>query len=211
MKNILVLLADFANGMFAVLLAGYFTNTELVWWHFVIGIILAMSPDIDAIPEIFSRGKVAASPEHESDHRSLLHYPILFLGLGVAMFFLWPFWGALFIFATMLHFVNDIYGTGWGIKIFWPITNLQYKILGRRANLLKRILTERGEWNVLSESEKKLRLIVSWNQSELPQYIKMYGLDEWIEPYYLRLNWICVIEYSLFIIAVSLSVYTLLY
>ncbi len=61
MKSILALLADWANGIFAVLLAATILGLDPLWWHFIVGIVLAMSPDIDAIPELLARGKVASS------------------------------------------------------------------------------------------------------------------------------------------------------
>ena len=36
--HVVVLLADFANGIFAVLLAAYVTGGAVFWWHFGIGI-----------------------------------------------------------------------------------------------------------------------------------------------------------------------------
>lgn len=111
MKQALSLLADIANGIFAVLLAGYFSGTEIVWWHFIIGIPLAMSPDLDALPELIRRGRVGSSAGHTHDHRDGLHFPILFLVTGLLLTYLFPFFGLLFIFATVLHFINDLYFT----------------------------------------------------------------------------------------------------
>lgn len=203
MKKILALLADFANGIFATILAGLITGVDPTW-HFVVGIILAMSPDLDAIPELIKRGKVASSAENVRDHREALHFPILFIIVGVIVISFSPFWGWLFLIATMLHFLNDLYGTGWGIPLLWPFTNRRFKLLGRRANLLKSILKEKGFWEPETNEEKKLRFLVSWSHKELGSYIIKYGIEDWIERYYLKLNWISAIEYSLFILAIAL-------
>ncbi len=162
MKNILALLADLANGIFAVLLASYVTQSEVVWWLFLIGVPLAMCPDLDAIPELLKRGKVSASDEYAYDHRDLLHLPILYILVGTLLAWLFGFWGFVFLFATLLHFINDLYGTGWGIPLFWPITKKRYKLLGRRANRMKALLIEDGSWDRISSDERKLRLLVSW-------------------------------------------------
>ncbi len=207
MKSILAILADVANGIFATLIAGAITGVNPTW-HFFIGIALAMCPDLDAIPELIKRGKVASSAENVRDHREALHFPILFIIVGVIVIYFAPFWGWLFLIATMLHFLNDLYGTGWGIPLLWPFTNRRFKLLGRRANLLKSILKEKGFWEAETNEEKKLRLLVSWSHAELGPYIKKYGIEDWIERYYLKLNWISGVEYCLFALAVALLVHT---
>ncbi|MCA9366233.1 metal-dependent hydrolase [Candidatus Kaiserbacteria bacterium] len=211
MKNILVLLADWANGIFAVLLASWCTGAEVVWWYFLVGILLAMCPDLDAIPELWRRGKLAASSEHPTDHRDGLHYPIVFIVAGTLLAWWLGFWGFVFLFATLLHFINDLYGTGWGIKLLWPFTSHNYKFLGRRVNRLKFLLVSDGDWAHINTSERRLRLLVSWSKDELPSYIDRWGDEDWIERWYLRLNWISCIEYGLFGIALILAVVTLLY
>lgn len=204
MKQALSLLADIANGIFAVLLAGYFSGTEILWWYFLIGIPLAMCPDLDALPELLKRGRVGSSAEHTYDHRDGLHFPILFLVTGLLLTYLFPFFGLLFLFATALHFINDLYGTGWGIQLLWPLSKTRYKVLGRRVNWAKRQLVETGVWDNLPSDERKLRLVVAWKEVELPDYIRKWGVDDWIDLVYCHLNWISVIEYSLFILAIIL-------
>jgi len=211
MKTILTLLADWANGIFAVVLASLITGTEIVWWYFPIGILLAMCPDLDAIPELLKRGKLAASAEHVGDHREGLHYPVVFFIVGAVFIYFSPFYGWLFFIATTLHFINDLYGTGWGIPLLWPLTNRRYKLLGRRANRMKHVLITESDWDQLPHEERRLRFIVSWSKDELTSYIRKWGLENWIEPSYLRLNWVSGIEYGLFICALILLVSTLLY
>ena len=128
MKYLLVFLADWANGLFAVLGAAYIAGVEIVWWHFLVGLVLAHLPDLDALPEIFKYRKVGASVEHMGDHRDGLHYPILWLAAGAVFIFTFGYWGWLFLLATILHFINDFYGTGWGIKVLWPFSGRNYKV-----------------------------------------------------------------------------------
>lgn len=201
MKNILALLADVANGIFATLIVAALTGVEPSW-HFIAGVLFAMSPDLDALRS----GASTASASNPYDHREGLHYPILFVFAGITLVYLVPFWGWLFLLGSMFHFANDFYGTGWGVQILWPLTKRRYKFLGRRANLLKAILVEKGLWNILPHDERRLRLIVSWSPEEITEYIQKYGEDDWIRKYYLRLNWISGIEYTLFVLAVILMV-----
>lgn len=209
MRNILVLLADWANGIFAVVLAGHVTGSEILWWHFLIGILFAMCPDLDAVSELLHRGKLAASAQHLGDHREGLHYPIAFFVTGGIFAYVTPFFGLMFLFAVALHFINDLYGTGWGISILWPFTNRRYKFLGRRANRMKSSLIKSGDWDRLSVSERRLRLIVSWSKDELTDYIQKWGIEDWIPEYYFRINWISGIEYGLFVLGVILMILSL--
>lgn len=211
MRNLLPLLADFANGIFAVALAASVTGTPIAWWHFAVGVVCAMLPDVDAIPELVTRKKISASVVHEGDHRELLHYPLAWLAVGGLLAWTYGFFGFVFLIAVMLHFLNDLYGTGWGIAVFWPLSRRRYKLLGRRVNRMKSALVQSGDWSQLPQGERSLRPVVSWSREELGGYIRKYGIDEWVTPYYLRLNWISGLEYALFLLAAFIVLYTLLY
>ncbi len=210
MKNVLALLADWANGIFAVLLASSIMGIDPLWWHFVIGIMLAMSPDVDAIPELLARGKVASSAEHIRDHRTFLHYPIISIPLGLLAWYSFGYWGLLWLIALVLHLINDLYGTGWGLAILYPFSKRHYKFFTRRVNQAPALLQQTGIWDSLAHEERHVRVIVSWSKGELPTYISKFGMDNWIEYCYLRLNPITIIDYSLFSIAVLLLIISLL-
>jgi len=210
MKSILALLADWANGIFAVLLAATILGLDPLWWHFIVGIVLAMSPDIDAIPELLARGKVASSAEHMRDHRTFLHYPIISLPLGMLAWYGLGYWGLLWLIALCLHLVNDLYGTGWGLALLYPFSKRHYKFFARRVNRLPQLLQATGDWNTLSANERDVRVVTSWSREELPSYIVKYGVDDWIKYWYLTINPTALIEYSLFILAIILMSISLL-
>jgi len=200
MKNILPILADFANGIFATAIASYFLGIDPTW-HYIIGILFAMSPDLDAVSELFKRGRVSSSAVYEYDHREYLHFPILFIIIGFLLTSLSPFFGYLFLVASVLHFVNDLYGTGWGVAILWPFSKDRFKLFSRRSAQPKNLLVKNGFWDNLSDEERKFRFVVRWKNSELPQYIKKYGIDDWIPEFYLKANPVCVTEYIIFILS----------
>ena len=210
MKNLVSLLADWANGIFAVLLASWWFGVDPLWWHFVVGLVLSHTPDVDAIPELLRRGKVAASAEHPHDHRDALHYPVVLITLAGVVAYLVPYWGTIFLIAVTLHLINDLYGTGWGIKLFWPLSKKNYKLLGRRVNRLRYLLVKDDDWDSQIYEERRLRFLVSWTPEELPTYMTKWGIDDWIPKYYFHLNSISIIEYGLFVVAVSLMMITLL-
>ncbi|MFT5832096.1 MAG: hypothetical protein ACI9SY_000478 [Candidatus Paceibacteria bacterium] len=210
MKNIVSLLADWASGIFAVLIASWWFGIDPLWWHFLVGLVLSHAPDIDAIPELLKRGKVAASVEHPHDHRDALHYPVVLISLAALIAYLVPYWGMVFLIAMVLHLTNDLYGTGWGIKLFWPLSKRNYKVLGRRVNRLKYLLEQDGDWDKQTSEERRLKWLVSWSPEELPQYMTRWGIDNWIPKYYFHFNSISLVEYGLFIIAVVLMLLALL-
>lgn len=197
MKSILALLADFANGIFAVLLASYVYQTEPLWWYFIVGMVLAMFPDIDAVPELIARGKVAASALYSKDHRTFLHYPILSVSIGLIAWYVFGFWGLVLLAAFTLHLINDLYGTGWGIPLLYPFTRKRYKC--NPESFFKR------------RTLPAATTVSSWSESELQQAIKVSGNDNWLADTYLTLNWISITEYSLFIIAIIGMTVSLLY
>ena len=189
MKQIVTLFADWANGIFAVFIAAAITDTEILWWHFLIGIPLAMCPDLDAIPELLARGKIAASADHNHDHRDVLHFPILFLIGGVIAVLLFGYWGWIFLSSTILHFVNDLYGTGWGIPLFWPLTKDRFKLFTDENN------------NSSLRKEDWIRRI---KVTKLHDEIAEHGNETWVDDFYYKLNPIMAIEYGLFAFALLL-------
>jgi len=211
MKQVVVLLADWANGIFAVLLASWVTGVDVLWWHFLIGLLLSHVPDIDALPELLRRGRVAASAVHSADHRTFLHYPVFAVGLMALAVWFVGYWGWVLTFAVLLHLINDLYGTGWGLKVLWPLSNRNYKVLGRRVNRLKHILQVDGDWERLSVEERRLRPIISWSADELPQYITRWGVDDWVPYWYYNLNWVSGVEYILFGVACTAAIGTLIW
>lgn len=208
-KNILALLADWANGIFAVLLASHITGTEIIWWHFLLGIVFSHLLDLDAVPDFLQRGMIGGAIA-EKDHRDGLHYPLLVIPLAVASILYIGYWGWVVLFALVLHFMNDLYGTGWGIQIFWPFSRRRFKVLGRRVNQPKYILIENGLWDELPHSERRLRFFVTWSVDEISHYFCTYGMDNWVDTYYARGSVVAYIEYVLFTTAVVLALHTML-
>lgn len=210
MKSILALLADFANGIFAVLIACAVYDVPPVWWYFLIGLPLAMLPDVDAVPELLKRGKVSSDSSYTRDHRTFLHYPIISIIIFIPVFYYGGFWGLVIVLAVFLHLLNDLYGTGWGLQLLWPVSTRHYKFFGRRANRLHSMLAEAGDLIILPSEETRLRFMVSWPKAELKDYITRFGVDNWIIHWYLRPNWVAVVEYSLFLVATTLMVTSLI-
>ena len=194
LKLILPTLGDLANGVFAVTAAAYLFETDLQWWHLVAATIFSLLPDVDALPELFLHGAVGKKQVNSklpTNHRSFMHYPALYLIFGLLLYSWDQFWGVIFIGAITLHFLRDVLGTGWGIKLLWPMSYKNYKFMSSGAN--------------------SMHSAHSFADSEIPEIASTQGNSNWLEDTYLRFTWISCIEYTLFVVAVGLVAWHLLY
>jgi len=180
MKKVLPLLADVGHGILAVLSVGLLLEVPLSW-HFFVGVLIALLPDVDAIPRLFRTGSVMPTTEDPLDHRDYLHFPVLFIIFGIILCAGSLFWGLVFIVATVLHFLNDTWGTGDGIMWLWPLSRKKYK------------------WSKIDTWKWDFYTNVAKNEK-----------DEWINASYLQITSISIIEYTTFIVAVLFLVLYLL-
>jgi len=193
-KLILPIIGDLANGVFAVTAAAYLFTVDIQWWHFVIAVMISLLPDVDALPELFLHGAVGKRQTNSklpTNHRSFMHYPALHLIFGLLLYSWDQFWGVTFIIAIMLHFLRDVLGTGWGVKLLWPVSHMNYKFTPSKIGSPH---TTHG-----------------FADSEIPEIAATQGNSNWLEETYLRLTWISSVEYTLFTISVGLVVWQLLY
>lgn len=100
-------------------------------------------------------------------HRDLLHYPMLYLPLGSLLVLLLTnyFYSLLFLLCSLLHFLHDSIGVGWGIKWLWPFSNKNFKLFSRKYPTKKRML------------------VVSWTPEELEREVEAAG-DKWLKYYH---------------------------
>jgi hypothetical protein len=193
-KLILPTLGDFANGIFAISFSAWIFQVDLVWWYFVVAFMIALLPDLDALPEVLLHGQVGKKQEHSNlakNHRTYLHYPAVFVVIGLFIFKLSEFWGVTFLVAITLHFVRDILGTGWGLKVLWPVSDKNYKLFSRGNETMKIA-------HVLTDAEIVLEA-------------EQHGNDNWLEETYLQFSWIGTIEYTLFVISLGIMCRHLVY
>jgi len=167
-------------------------SVEPVWWHFLFGIVCALLPDIDAIPELIAHGRIGQKQVksiHPKNHRTFLHYPVVHIFLGLWLYGAIEYVGMIYLLATGLHLVRDMLGTGWGIKALWPLSDKNYRFFSHCNN-------EFFTTQAMSDEETAV-------------FAEAHGNSNWLEETYLRLTWISGIEYSLFVIALLLLVWHL--
>ena len=148
-------------GVTYVLSKFYLTNSTIL--TFVLAIGFNLLPDTDFIIWLAWHNWKIDKWTHE--HRIWLHHPIIYLPSGYLL--VWSltnhFYVILFLLCSLLHFLHDSIGIGWGIRWLSPFSKKNYKFFTR-----KRL----GE---------KRQFIVSWNPAELKEEVLKRGEDNWFK------------------------------
>ncbi len=188
MYRLLPLLGDVGLGILSVIFVSLAYGERDMWAFILLPLILL--PDLDAIPEITKKGKVAASKENPHDHRELLHKPILWF---IATGFFWRefgYYGAIAFTMVAFHFIHDSVFTGWGVPWLWP---------SRRR--FKFLVDEKNEFSFARKDWLR-----SWNEDELTTAIVTYGDENWIENLYLKPTVVSSVEYGVFFFSIFLLI-----
>lgn len=113
---------DIGIGLLVATLFGVAAGSESPLLLLSIGVASALWPDLDFWIWL-ARGKKVDHLAHK--HRDLLHRPLALALPLTAVVWLSLGWqaGALFGITTLLHFIHDTIGHGWGIKWLWPLNN----------------------------------------------------------------------------------------
>jgi membrane-bound metal-dependent hydrolase YbcI (DUF457 family) len=173
---------DTALGILATFLVAYLYHISPTPLLFAVGVISAHLPDADSFldPHFWRRGYVAAYADNPYDHRETLHKPLLWvLGIGTLYVFMSSLHAYIVLvgLGVMLHFIHDTVGTGWGIPWLWPFTRTRYKLFATKEN------------KALS-----FQLLTSWKRDELTEYIRRYGIENWVHVYYSRWSSVAILE-----------------
>ncbi len=155
-----------------------------VWF----GIIFALLPDSDVL--FYFALKKSKLLSFRS-HRELLHFPLLYLLVGVMLVaVLSPKWLPLFIAASTVHFIHDSVGIGWGIPLFYPLYNKYFKFF-YQYDLKLAGIPQKSMW-IWSRQEQN-KLIDKYRDPHWSSHIFLHPIK------YVR-NW-RLLELAIFIIA----------
>jgi hypothetical protein len=182
MKKLLIVspwLADFGHGLIITIILLTAFGVEPTAMYMVLGLLFSVLPDLDGVKEFFHYGKIDTS-EH-GDHRDGLHYPIIWLMAGAVFIFVNTFLGTLFTLCVLAHFLNDSWGTGWGVKWLWPLNKRSYKF-------------------------SSVQFVTSWDDQGKKSVAEHNAHPNWLEDIYGRVTTVSVIEYGTFIVAVILTI-----
>ena len=161
---------DGALGALMVHLAGRAFDVPLQWWHIAFGMGIALLPDLDVVFRWLRHKELWMHAGNTEDHRDGLHYPLAYIMAGTALVFgfFGHLWAILFGTISLLHFVHDSFGVGWGVKWLWPFNNKNYKLFNEK------------------DGSPSRRLIVSWTPEELKNIVVEHGDPDWIKNLFLR-------------------------
>lgn len=104
-----------------------FGSQETLALAMIWGVFCSLIPDIDLAIYLLKHNLKDNQFAHH--HRDILHKPIFFLIPGIALFFLSPELGSIWIIATLLHFVHDTFEGGWGIMWLYPFSKKYYTLV----------------------------------------------------------------------------------
>lgn len=197
-KYILPLLADFGHGLASASLVGMAYGTDFSLALLVWSLGFAFLLDLDNVGELL-RGHFSAHKDHPVDHRDGWHYPLPWLAVFALVFFGFGanVWTVTAVLGIGLHFINDLFGTGWGIKLAWPFSHTRYKFFTKKD--ASKLLTV---WPV----------VVRYGTEEMPHIIRTQGDPYWVDTVYLRITALTMLEYSIFLLGCgAVSYWVLVY
>jgi hypothetical protein len=149
------------------------------------GVLFALSPDVDAVLNIFRPHGM----QHTHRHRDILHYPLIFIPLGtLVIFFISPIHSLLFALCSLMHFLHDSIGIGWGVQWLFPFKRDHYSFLYQY------------DW---ARNGLPLKLIHTWKHEEVDLLDEKYGDKNWFANIYLKFHPYGIVEYVVFALGIA--------
>jgi len=176
------MLLDIGNGIIIPILLSKIFGFEVTNSYVIFGIIFSLLPDIDFIfYKIFSK----KSGDQDHTHRNILHCPIIYILVGSFIIFIfYPALLSLFIICSVLHFIHDSIGIGWGVQWFAPFNKNYYQFF----------------YTVNKNTDKSL--VYTYKPEELEVLSEKYGDKDWFKNIYLKFHPYSFVEFIVFIISV---------
>ncbi len=158
---------DIIGGLLLAMALSKFYNTNLTLSVALTATIFCLLPDLDLFIWLKKHNWKIDKWAHE--HRDTLHFPVIYLlsGYLLVLFFVNSFYALLFFLSSMLHFLHDSIGIGWGVKWLFPFSKKNYKFFTRQ---------HLGE---------KRRIIAFWTPEELKKEVEARGENGWFKKYYI--------------------------
>lgn len=164
------MLLDIALGIIIVEVLGVALQFDPFGWHYALGILFALLPDLDFLVLYFWKHDTAMYRGHTMDHRDLFHHPLLYIPVGTAVVFftLGDISALLFAIASFAHFLHDSIGVGWGVRWLSPFSKRNYKFFSEK------------------DGTPSSRLVTSWSPIERAAVVAEKGDPNWVWDFYVR-------------------------
>lgn len=141
------------------------------------GAFVGLFPDILS----FLLGGKMTTGKWSHKHRENISHS-LFLPLAVfCIFIFWNWrWATLLSLTIITHPLLDLFGIGWGVKLFYPFSQTTYKLFYKR------------------------KIINSFTPEEVDKEAGKYGDENWIKNIYFSFNLIGILEWLFFLAFLAL-------
>ncbi len=185
------MILDIAFGISLSAVVASLFGFEASFSWYALGVLFALLPDVDVFLSRMSlvmrkRGSGVGKYAHE--HRDLLHYPILFVIMAVALYAIaTPEIAILFAGAVFLHFAHDSVHIGWGIAWLWPYSKRTIKFFSNK----------KGPWS--------WNLVKTWSGTDLRHAAHEHGNDNWLKDYYFTLSPTVIFEVVALILSLVIA------
>jgi len=167
MKGANAMFSHFLVGSLVFLLSGEVYNLEITKMFLMFGVFWATVSD--PISLIISRTVKLNKWSHT--HRDNLSHSIFFSVIVLIVVIFFDFKVAIMVsVATLTHPLLDLFGIGWGVKLFYPYSNKTYKAF------------------------YKGQVLVVWSQEEVDALVAKHGDDDWFWNIFLKPNLTIVFE-----------------
>ncbi len=181
---------------------GLGTAAMFGWEHvtsFIVGgIAFLLLPDVDFI---LYRLWARRPPQFDYLHRDIFHKPIPYIAIGSVISFVMGgmSWALLFAIASLMHFLHDTTGVGFGIKWLWPFSS---RLIGFRHSGL-----------AACAGYDRVPLICAVPSHQVDRYVERQPTPRksWIAETYGQWSKTAMIEYGALVIILIVGVLVYLY
>jgi len=153
-----------------------------------LGVASTLLPDLDYVWSL-----VVNHRQPHSEHRDGLHYPLLLVPIvGLAGSLVAPVVGWVLALGTLLHFLHDSVGIGFGIKWLFPFRKNSYLFF--------------FHLRTPASIDMPRKRFYSWDDAERNEMIRKYAYSKWIQYVYFRPNLFGMTEYAILVAGIITAV-----
>ncbi len=146
-------------------------------------LVSALLPDSDIFYYTYQK---YVNKKKVFNHRSFLHYPLLYIIPAVVITSISLPLGLIFSLCIIFHLLHDTFFLGWGVVWLWPFKETRYKCFPDR------------------DGKITLLPLVTWEKNEDEKMFTNYHNTHWVRDFYFRFTIVSVVEYSVFLLALTL-------
>lgn len=181
---------DFKLGIVWSFLVALIFDQEISWLWCAAGIAFALLPDLDFIIEYVRRGTVGGKVIDA--HRTWLHNPLTYIPIALLIANEFgPAWFLLFALGVGGHFVHDLAGMGYGIRLWWPFSTRWHKFFSAKDGSIY------YDFN---------HFFTSWSDVEMQELVARRGNDSWLQEdiAYMKKHWLRIVG-ALFALVLTIA------